>query len=392
MKKSIKLMTAFALTFSMLITGCSLNNNDSKEATEYINDENVGTSEDASADALSKIVADDLAEPDFEDPTTDASVAEVSVEEYPIDENLVMVFLGDSQFANGRADGTDIPTLVGYRVPNATVYNLAIGGTTAALDQNSPYLDFANWSSACFLGMAYAISGSSGVDRNKILEAYYPDVLEKMNSFNPADVDYYFIEYGANDFFTKVPLDIYDSEGQPTDINSAYTYYGALNTGITLLKQVSPKAKFVIVYPFYGIYKDSNDVYLGDSYVVSNGIGTLSDYAEKAKNVAETQGAFIFDGMYHTKCDLYLDTQEQYLMDTVHLNETGRRIMARLIAHIPNGVEGYEPKAYREGDFIKIAEYVPDSNYRMDDDSLKTYFPDEYEKYLNGDYILVQPQ
>lgn len=394
MKKNLRVLTALTLSFTLMLTGCSLGKDDSKEAKEYVNDANENASDEASLNASSNIiVVEDMEQPDFNVADAAASTeasAEV-VEENPVDDNLVMVFFGDSQIANGRADGTDIPTLVGQRVPNASVYNLAIGGTTASFDLESEYyLDFEHWTDDCFLGMAYALAGT--VDRNNVLGTYHPDILEKMNQIDPATVDYYFIEYGANDFFKKVPLDKYDSDGNPVDRRQEHTFYGSLFLGIQTLKRISPNAKFVIIYPFYGIYKDGNGAYLGDSYTVSNGIGTLAQYADKAGNVANTYGTFIFDSMYHTKFDLYLDTQDRYLQDTIHLNETGRRIVARLLAHIPNGVEGYEPLAYREGDNITIDTFNPDETYRMDDKVLNEYWPDQYEKLMNGDYILAQPQ
>ena len=70
----------------------------------------------------------------------------------------------------------------------------------------------------------------------------------------------------------KTPLDINDSDGHPTDLPQEYTFYGSLSYGINVLKRISPQAKFVMIYPFYGIYKDGNGAYLGDSFVVSNGI------------------------------------------------------------------------------------------------------------------------
>lgn len=399
MIKKFKVLTALTLSFTLMLTGCSLGQDDSKEATEFINDENVDASDEASVELSTGIViADDIEKPDFNVPATAASTeassnesAAENSEEDPVDDNLVMVFFGDSQMANGRDDGTDIPTLIGQKVPNSSVYNLAIGGTTAAFDQNSVnYYDYENWTDCSFLGMAYAFSGRT--DRNKMMADCYPDVLARMNQVDPASVDYYFIEYGANDFFSKVPLDIYGEDGQPNGVVPEHSFYRSLFLGIQQLKSVSPNAKFVIIYPFYGIYKDGNGTFLGDSYVVSNGYGTLSQYADSAKCLALELGCYIFDGMYQTKCDLYLDTQDKYLQDSVHLNETGRRIMARLIAHIPNGVEGYEPLAFREGDFIKIDEFNPDETYRMSDANLKEYFYDEYVKYMNGDYLLVKPE
>ena len=59
---------------------------------------------------------------------------------------------------------------------------------------------------------------------------------------------------------------------------------------ISILKNMSPDAKIIVMTPFYGIYKDTNDTFIGDTYVVSNGYGTLADYAKKAKNVSEDEG------------------------------------------------------------------------------------------------------
>ena len=393
MKRKILALTATILAFSTMVTGCSFSQDDTKEATEYVNDEILNSTDDSSTSNSSGniIVADDLAQPDFEDYTTAAATTEASaaasVDETQEEDKVVMVFFGDSQIANGRNDGTDIPTLVQQRVPNSVAVNLAIGGTTASLEASTAnYEDYENWSSNCFVGMVHAFTGK--VKKENILSSN-PDLMTAMDSVNPADVDYYFIEYGANDFFAKVPLDKFNTDENYDDI---HTYYGALRLGISELRQSSPNAKFFLISPVYGIYKDNNGNYLGDSYVVSNGFGTLSDYAKKAGNVsADEENAFLIDAMFMSRFDLYLDTADQYLMDNVHLTETGRRILARIVAHWPNGFEFNEPKAYRESDFINIATFDPDEFYRLDDGVLMEAFPDQFELLVNGEYKLVKP-
>ena len=209
-----------------------------------------------------------------------------------------------------------------------------------------------------------------------------------MNKIDPAKVDYYFIEYGANDFFKKTPLDTYSSPETPY----VKTFYGALNTGIDELRSVSPNAQVILMTPFYGIYKDTDGNFIGDSYVVSNGIDTLANYARKVGNVVEVEECLDFDCMFMSKCDLYLDTYEEYLMDGTHLTLKGRQIFARLLAHIPNWAEGFEPYAYLETDFIKIAEFDPNEYYRYNPDWMKEYYPENYERMQNGEYLLAPPQ
>ena len=406
MRKNLSKLTAITMAFALMLTGCSLGakekDESGTEATEQANieesqeDASVTSSENNSASANEAssdqiIVVEDLAEPEIDesqaevDTTPDTTAEEEA--KYDIDKELVMVFFGDSQFANGRNDGSDIPNLVRTRVPNSTVYNLGIGGSTASLESStSDYQDYANWTSSCFLGMTYALEGR--VDRNKVL-ANEPDVLYNMNHVNPDEVDYYFIEYGANDFFNKVQLDQYSGN---TDINVLYTYYGALKAGIEVLKSISPNATIVLITPFYGIYKAPDGTYLGDSYITSNGIATLQEYAKKMNNVAEEYGFYCLDTMFRSKCDLYLDTASQYLMDDVHLNLTGRQIFGRIIAHIPNSLEGYEPSAYRQTEYIEIAKFNPEEYYKYPDEYFASDYPEEYEKYLNGEYLLAKPE
>ena len=90
------------------------------------------------------------------------------------------------------------------------------------------------------------------------------------------------------------------------------------------------------------------------------------------------------------KCDLYLDTAEEYLMDGTHLTEKGRQVFARLLAHIPNYYEENEPFAYLENDIIKINEFDPDEYFMISDHKLKENYPEAYEKLKSGAYPLAR--
>lgn len=398
MRKRIRIFTIAFMASLISLTGCSLPEDDSRPATEYVGEGSSEGASDASSEASTSgddniVVVDNFFEPILEEldgaaasSTEDAS-SEASSEapEEKEEDKLELVFIGDSQMANGRSDGTDLATLVGARVPGSVTYNLGIGGTTAALEETTSELTPEKWVSNSFCGIVYALEGRA--DRTQVLSGN-PEVLETMNKIDPAKVDYYFIEYGANDFFKKHPL---DPNADP-DIPYVKTFFGALNTGIDELRKISPDAKIVLMTPFYGIYKDSNGTFIGDSYVVSNGIDTLANYARKVGNVVESENVFDFDCMFMSKCDLYLDTYEEYLMDGTHLSLKGRQIFARLLAHIPNWYEGYEPFAYMETDIIKISEFNPDEYYRYPADMMHEYYPEDYERMQNGEYPLAPPQ
>ncbi len=388
MKRNFKTGLALAMALCLSVTGCGLAGSGAQTATEYVNDEDTEYVEDKSSEGSSTIVIKDLFEPLFDESSEAGSTipeeeVQLVEDDETADDTVKIVFFGDSQIATGREEGSDIATLMGGRIPNAEVYNLAIGGTTASLEASTSEINLDKLTSISFIGMSSALVGKS--DRNATL-ANYPNILETMNNIDVADVDYYFIEYGANDFFEKVPLDasIYEAD-------QIHTFYGALKTGIAQLMEASPNAKIIVMLPFYGIYTDPNGTYIGDSFVVSNGVGTLAEYAEKARNVTEDMELYCFDGMFASKCDLYLDTASEYLSDGLHLTLTGRQIMGRLLSHIVNFEEMNEPFAYMETDFIKISEFDPYEYYRYDEGEMKKYFPESWEKYIAGKFKLAKP-
>ena len=395
MKKKLKLITTILLSTTLIISGCSLDaDKDTQTATEYVNDD-VAAAEEATEEAAatdsSIVVIENLFEPLLEEISSSAESSTI-VKEEPAEEETTeedvdkveMVFFGDSQFANGRSDGSSIPDMIATRVPNSVVYNLGIGGSTASLEASTNLVTPDKVTSNCFVGMAYALAGEA--DRNTILADNH-EVLNTMNRINPAKVDYYFIEYGANDFFSNVKLNTTDNN----DPDQIHSYYGALKCGVERLKQLSPQATIYIVSPFYSVYTNPDGTYIGDSYIVSNGIGTLADYAKKSQNVAEDTQVVSIDTMFRTHTDLYLDTADQYLMDGVHLTLKGRQIFGRVFAHYINFSEHNEPYAYLETDFIKIAEYDTEEYYRYDEGMMKEYYPESWAKYIKGEFPLAQP-
>lgn len=391
MKKNIKLITAIIMTTTLILSGCSLKGEDStQEAQEYVNDDTAAaaesTTEETAAAESSIVVVNNLFEPLLEEITSSAeSSTVVAATDAPENTDKVkMVFFGDSQFANGRSDGSSIPEMIVTRVPNSVAYNLGIGGSTASLEASTNLVTPDKVTSNCFVGMVYALAGEA--DRNTILSDNH-EVLNIMNNIVPKDVDYYFIEYGANDFFSNVSL---NSEIN-NDPDQIHTYYGALKVGVEKLKQISPNAQIIIVSPFYGVYNGPDGNFIGDSYVVSNGIGTLADYAKKSENVAQDTKVTSIDTMFRTHCDLYLDTADQYLMDGIHLSLRGRQIFGRIFAHYINFAEKNEPYAYLETDYIKIAEYDTELYYRYDEALMKQYYPESWAKYIKGEFPLAQP-
>ena len=295
---------------------------------------------DNAAEDASVIVyeGDDIAEPEL-----DIQEEETGSVKWD-DDALNIVFLGDSQFAFGREDGESVVDIVGKKLKaDANIYNLAIGGTSASLQRyDSP--DLSVWNEPNFVGMTYILSGKIS---SSIL-AGHPAVLEQIGVINPAKVDYYVIEYGANDYING--KDYYN----PEDSWDVHTYAGALEVGIGELRSISPEAVIVLCGPSYCIWFNGEGTMIGDAYTVSKGIGTLKNYADTCKNVAENEDLFYIDAMYQTYFDLYLPTVDDYLSDGIHYTPKGRQIYATVIAHMLDKMNGTTKK---ELGYIKFSEF-----------------------------------
>ncbi|MDE5596828.1 MAG: hypothetical protein K2J04_03250, partial [Lachnospiraceae bacterium] len=134
---------------------------------------------------------------------------------------MQIVFMGDSIIDFDREfDG--VASLVSDAC-NAEVYNMAIGGTTAALLTDERY-DYDNWESIGLLGVVNAILGN--IDTT-IFENYKAG--ENLKNCDFSKTDYFIIEYGVNDFMAKGPPSVYLENGETRDVSGTHTYAGALD-------------------------------------------------------------------------------------------------------------------------------------------------------------------
>lgn len=245
---------------------------------------------------------------------------QVITEEDQISSNgseLQIVFLGDSIFDNNR-DGTGIPYLTSVQC-DADCYNLAIGGTCAAIELTEEY-ENDKWTSTSLVGVVKAIRGEIPTD---VFEGKRTKEILDSNEVNFEDTDYFVIEYGMNDFFRATPL-----AGGYSDYDIR-TYVGALRYAVSNLKDYANDATIILCGPNYAQFYNG-DKFIGDGQSLNTGYGTLFDYAGKCQYVAKEQGAEFFDAYMGLGIDAY--TAEEYLEDGVHLSEAGRKLYADALA------------------------------------------------------------
>lgn len=257
-------------------------------------------------------------------PAQDEKTEEQAADDKEYDMQIVV--LGDSIMADGRDENEDVATLIGEAC-NAKVYNLAIGGTSAALLPKEQY-NFADWSSTGLLGVVNAILGN--------INPYVFDGYETENIIKQCDfskTDYFVIEYGTNDFLSRqIPQSRYLENGDILGIDSTHTYAGALDGAVSMLGERFPDAKILIVSPHYCNFFEGA-AFVGDAYSLNYGYGTLVDFFRVAGYVADQHKAdnvLFFNAMEESGIDAY--TADKYLEDGVHLSNEGRRVYADQIA------------------------------------------------------------
>ena len=242
--------------------------------------------------------------------------------------DMQIVFMGDSILDSVREyDG------VAYLISqacNAQVYNMSIGGTTAALLADEQY-NYSEWNSLSLLGVVHAILGD--IDE-EIFAPYRAGGLLKECDFSKTD--YFIIEYGVNDFLANVPDSQYTNEGELRNIDAPHTYVGALEAAIDALHNAFPTAKILLISPHYCQFF-SGDAYVGDSYSLDYGYGPMIDYSELCGyvyNNNKQKNVLYYNTIMDSGIDAY--SADDYLEDGIHLSAAGRRAYADHAAKIIN--------------------------------------------------------
>ena len=231
---------------------------------------------------------------------------------------LQIVFLGDS-ILDGYRNETGIAYLTGMYC-DADVYNLAMGGTTAALSTYESAV-YGEWTSRCLQGVVYAICGNVSPS---IMDGY--PAKQIFDSCDFSNTDYFVLEYGMNDFLSSIPLN--DEE----DYYDEYTYVGALRVSVNKLQQTFPDAEIVLCSPTYAHFWGKDGSYLGDGNMSSNGVANLVEYYRVCGNVAADMNTLFMNAYEGIGLNAY--TADEYLEDGIHLSAKGRDEYAKKLSKI----------------------------------------------------------
>lgn len=239
---------------------------------------------------------------------------------------MQIVIMGDSIMDGDRTE-SGAADIIGEQL-NAKIYNMSMGGTTAALLPNEQY-NSATWDSRSLMGVVNGILGNINTD---IFDGYAAGEVLKTCDFDKTD--YFIIEYGVNDFLTgQIPNSRYLEGGDTLAIDEAHTYTGALNDAISRLKERFPDAGILVIAPHYCQVFNAG-TFIGDGYSLDYGYGPLINFARGAGYIAEQykeEGVLFFNAFEES--GISADTADDYLSDGVHMTPLGARVYAEKAAH-----------------------------------------------------------
>ena len=219
-------------------------------------------------------------------------------------EGKKIVVFGDSIWNDAR--GTDGVSEYLMGLTGSTVYNCAIGGTSAAVIGESTEFSY-DWRSQSFNGMVYVANKLLPADL--VLEG--TEACEVIKQVDFSTVDYILVSYGLNDFFSGVSI-------YPNEYYELSNYVGALRNGILHLREHYPQAKIVLVTPTYTkLFEGEKEFEIGD-------------YVEAMRSVSQEMNTELAD-MFHVLGEDQ-ESRLEHLEDGVHLSEEGREIYAKGIA------------------------------------------------------------
>lgn len=242
------------------------------------------------------------------------------------DKEYSIVVMGDSIIGRERGE-TSVTYLLQQKL-GKDVFNAALGGTTV-----TPRFEYDGfWSgndALCFGNLAQSICHNDFapqrvVTKREAATEYFDEVLRELMNIDFNKVDILLLEYGVNDYHAGIKI--------WEDINSSEAYFTYVyEKGIKLLKETYPDLKIVIVSPTYTWYYNKNGKKMISCEEYNTGYGTLEDYVDAQKKLADSLGVGFIDLYRDAYNHNSLSMCKLYTLDGLHPNEVGRKVICNEI-------------------------------------------------------------
>lgn len=247
-----------------------------------------------------------------------------------------VVCFGNAPFSDAWGEESNLANLIEKEMGgNAKVYNCSVADSYMSALNTTFLTDYAyDAFSFYWLATVLAVDNDALIDSalNALGEvpAELQESMDTLKSIDFEEVDVVAIMYDASDYLDG-RLTI--NSDNPTDIQH---FTGSLTAGIQLIQQVYPHIRIMVMSPTYAYALGENGEYQS-SDIVDYGMGSLATYAILESNVCYENSVSYIDNIY---ASVNADNADDYLVDHIHLNEDGRKLLAKRFVECLNLYKG----------------------------------------------------
>ncbi len=254
-------------------------------------------------------------------------------------ENPVIVAFGNAPFADERDSEDNLANLI-EEATGGTVYNCAVSGSYMAAESYAYDSDVAPMDAFCFYWLVTLATGGD-------IEPYYEsaaqalgddlppeaeEVVETLTTLDFNTVDVITVMYDATDYLMGHPM------YSDTNYTDTLQFTGNMEAGIELLQSVYPHIRIIVMSPTYAYAVDEDGNYVS-SDMYTYGQDVLSTYVIKQYGSCVSRSVSFVDHLYGTITE---DNAQDYLIDNLHINVEGRKLIAERFEYFLN----YYSKGY----------------------------------------------
>lgn len=246
-----------------------------------------------------------------------------------------IVVFGNAPFADDRDSEDNLANLI-EQVTGATVYNCSISNSylTSVMhtfDDSACAMDaYTFYWLACLaapvdINNQYYARAAEALGENTPPEAQ--EVYDTLTSLNFNEVDAIAIMYDATDYLMGHA--IYDGSNH-TNIQQ---FTGNLEAGIEIFQNYYPHIRILVMSPTYAYAINENGDYVNSDMYVYGDTDVLSTYVIKQMDSCIYRNVTFIDNLYGTITE---NNAQDYLIDNLHLNVDGRKLVAQRFADALN--------------------------------------------------------
>lgn len=247
------------------------------------------------------------------------------------DGELNVLCLGNHPFSDERDSDTNVCNMVA-ELTDANVYNCSFPSSTLSAHDATYNASAYLFDAFSFYHVTKALcTGDMTIyDEFKnalpVIPEGIPDPHEILSGIDMNKIDIIAIMYDGMDYLDARRV---NDDEDPMNVS---TYLGSFNTAIDMLQETYPHIRIIVMSPTYcfGVLSDGSYI---SSDIQSYGNEFLSTFSIKLSEASYQQSVSFVDNLYGT---IHENIAEDYLLNNLHLNEDGRRLVAERLADAIN--------------------------------------------------------